>query len=94
MVLGLIVSHPHFAFKVLFGLYEVKLADKLDKVIAAKSLSVLLREFIFINLEDLDFVTAQFRTTILDKDVELDKLQSIISTFTGKDNPMIWVHAR
>ena len=57
MILGLVVANSHHAFKVIFGLYKIKLADKLYEVITTKSLTVLLREFIFIYLEDLDSVS-------------------------------------
>ena len=59
MVLRLVIAHSHLAFKVFLGLYEIKLADELDEVITTKSLSVFLRELIFIYLEDLYPVAAQ-----------------------------------
>ena len=94
MVFGLVVAHSHFTFKVLLGLYEIKLADELDEVITTKSLSVFLRELIFIYLEDLDSVSAHSRSAILDKDVKLDKLKSIVSTFACEYNLMVGIHAR
>ena len=94
MVLGLVVAHSHLFFKVLFGLYEIKLADQFDEIITTKSLSVLLRELIFIYLEYFDSITAQLRSTIFDKDVELDELESIVSTFTSKYDLVIGIHAR
>ena len=57
---GLFVSNAHVVFKGGLVLNQMELPDQFYKVITTESLSVLLHAFVFVNLEDLDFVIAEF----------------------------------
>jgi len=76
--LHLVGSNPHIDLQDVLLLYQIIHADQLAEVVAAKSLSMLLRTHLFINLKALNFIGAKSAISVLDEDVELDELHAIV----------------
>ena len=81
-MLRLLVPHPHVVFEGNLSFDQVELSDKFDEIITTKPLSILLEQFILIHLVYLDLVASHSRSAILNKDVKLDKLKTIIGVLS------------
>ena len=92
-VLGLLPAEAHVVLEVGLVLDQVKLADELDEVIAAESLSVLLAALVLVHVVNVHAIFPYLVAAVLAKDVKLDELEAVVAHLTSEHQSVVWVHA-